>query len=624
MFLFRVAVSFGSHASEANGTAETLGAWTVEPPDGVSTAHTQHATAGIARWAVVQADREVVPIHHRDSGILIAGDVRLHNRSELKAILEVSSTEQISDLEIVRRAFLRWSEDTPRHLVGNFAFAVWDERARRLFAARDHLGIRPLCYRRRRDEMFLASDVRQLFTTVPDIGHRLDLDRLRDRFTHRYRQHGHTYFRDIAVVRPGHALIATAEGLRETRYWLPPLNGGEALTYDQNCERMRSIFRRSVLDCIESDRPIIAHSSGGFDSTTIVMAINEIYQTTTARAPVILASALTPGAECDDGKYIDAVSRQTSFESVQWDALGHQPSQSFDLSLASPVFRSGPGGGPPVDFNLAQERGARVLVGGFGGDEVKLAGGVFRDLVRNLRWGEIARDPAFRRSLSLSWRTIPRAALGFVSPERAVQFLAWFGTRTRVPPAWVGPELRANWRPSTEDLELSDLPWRSHVACDLWSRITRPQVSCLIDSLVLRATNEGLEYRLPYLDPRLIEHLLSVPWDQRFPHVDPRRMARDSLGTLMPRELFHRKGQGSWQAIWAQNCRAMLPATKTLLESESWHSAPYIDLGAARQLVDRVGSLGNAGDPADAIEAANIGAFETWLRAILGYARHPR
>jgi asparagine synthase (glutamine-hydrolysing) len=517
-------------------------------------------------------------------------------------------------------AYLRWSHEAPRKLVGDFAFAIWDDRRRMLYAARDHLGIRPLYYTLIGDQIVVGSDVRQLFPTIYNLRARLNRERILDRLTRRYRRHGQTYFTDIAMLRPGHTMTAvTAASVREDRYWFPPPLLSATTSYEENCEQIQAIFLQAVRDRLDSNRPIVAHSSGGFDSTTIVMAADKIYRDEPDRPSLITASALTPGTECDDGAYIQAVARHVSFETYQWSALSADSTDLTGPSLAAPGLRRGIGGGPRNDMRLAHERNARILLSGFGGDEVKFAGGGFRDLVRNRRWSDLVQDRAFRKSARRSWREIPRLGLGFLSPQSAVKFLVWRRTRAPSPPPWLGKQLRSIWPPPSEALELVDFPWSSHLVCDLWSRATRPHVSCNIDYAVLQAADQGIELRLPYLDVRLVEFILAMPWAQRIPQGDLRRLAHDALGRFTPPELADRVGQGSWMGVWAHNCRTMSLAET--IESGEWHSGDYVERPGVQALLRRVTTSSHS-DPLDAVDLANLAALEAWLREINGYTRH--
>src|SRR5687768_17307782 len=93
----------------------------VIPPDGIRYVASRQAAAGVGRWAVVKRDGLTVPSWDPARGVLFAGDVRLYNRAELLTALDTPELDRAcSDLELARLAYLRWGEESPNHLVGDF------------------------------------------------------------------------------------------------------------------------------------------------------------------------------------------------------------------------------------------------------------------------------------------------------------------------------------------------------------------------------------------------------------------------------------------------------------------------------------------------------------------------
>src|SRR5262249_30383639 len=164
--------------------------------DGRAIASAPLAAAGILRWAVVARDRRVAPIWDAERQLLFVGDVRLYDRDELGRELALgSATADATDAELAWRAYLRWGEDAPRHLLGDFAFVVWNARQRSIFAARDQLGVRPLYYLTNSGGAYFASDVRQLLAITPRASAEIDAQAILERFSRGRRTNGLTFFR---------------------------------------------------------------------------------------------------------------------------------------------------------------------------------------------------------------------------------------------------------------------------------------------------------------------------------------------------------------------------------------------------------------------------------------------
>src|SRR5439155_24142585 len=115
-------------------------------------------------------------------------------------------------------AYERWGEESPARLLGDFAFAIWDAAARRLFCARDHLGIRPLYYHHDGRAFRAASERHALFADnrVP----RTPRSRAMALFlTYQYTEAKETLWSGIEALRPGHRLTVTEGSIREEAYW---------------------------------------------------------------------------------------------------------------------------------------------------------------------------------------------------------------------------------------------------------------------------------------------------------------------------------------------------------------------------------------------------------------------
>src|SRR6266542_6193317 len=118
---------------------------------------------GYAKLAVTPEEQdEQQPLLSPRTGCAVIADARLDNRGEILAGLAGDCPPTASDAELILRAYEAWGVDAPVHLLGDFAFIVWDPRAERLVCARDTSGQRPLFYRVDRGTFAAASEIHQL------------------------------------------------------------------------------------------------------------------------------------------------------------------------------------------------------------------------------------------------------------------------------------------------------------------------------------------------------------------------------------------------------------------------------------------------------------------------------
>ena len=621
MFAIALAASFDEDRPQLDSAGILLDAWPCPAADGRASASAPGAAAGVLRWAVVERDRAVAPLWDAERQLLFVGDVRLYNRSALARELGLGDAAgDVSDAAIAWAAYLRWGEQSPGHLVGDFAFAVWDQCRRSIFAARDHFGVRPLLYSADSRSAYVATDVRQLLALTKTPLAEINAQTVLERFSMFRRTHGLTYFRNISALPPAHTIVIAPGGGRPRRYWFPSFAARRPIGDDDKAE-IRALFHQAVRDRLDSNRAIVAHSSGGFDSSAIVMAADRAYREQPNRPPLVTVSATTLGMPSDDSRYMDAVDRHVQFEGVRWDAL--QPSLA-DIEapvVAYPGVRRGTGGGPRRDLEIARERGARVLLHGFFGDSLMYAFGVPRDMVRARRWRELAGHVASGDGARARARLLVRSMTGFLPPASALRLLSRVDNRSTIrAPRWMGPALRALYPAPAEDLALPEIDWPSHLACELWASMTSPRTATAVDASVAYGIEDGIEVRMPYLDVRLAEKLLAISSEPRWTEgADHRRLNREVLGPLLPEEFSQRRAQGSWMPVWLLGARRMLPSVQRIFADGPWLSAPFLDIEEARSMLADVIARAESAEQRKLFLVTGFGALEAWLRELFRY-----
>jgi hypothetical protein len=170
-----------------------------------------------------------------------------------------------------------------------------------------------------------------------------------------------------------------------------------------------------------------------------------------------------------------------------------------------------------------------------------------------------------------------------------------------------------------EDLDLLDRDWPSHLACELWARVTSPHGSACLDFGVQYGANDGIEVRIPYADVRLTECILRIPADQRLGDGGPWALRQSALGRSMPREFDQRPPQAPWTPVFAHAARCAFPRIADLVGGETWLSAPYVNRDEVKRRLTRLTQDGTKAPERDFTYLAEFGALEAWLRLLLRY-----
>jgi asparagine synthase (glutamine-hydrolysing) len=179
--------------------------------------------------------------------------------------------EPLPDAELILNAYERWGDDCVKHLLGDFAFAIWDDRRKRLFCARDHFGVKPFFYTHTAGSFNFSSALNELKTSTTlneiAVGDYLLFGVNQDQST--------TIFKDIHRLPPGHTLTVENNQIKIQRYWTPSIPAEIRFRDPESyVERFSELLSCAVVDRLRTDRVAVS-MSGGLDSTSLAAIARE-------------------------------------------------------------------------------------------------------------------------------------------------------------------------------------------------------------------------------------------------------------------------------------------------------------------------------------------------------------
>ena len=242
-----------------------------------------------------------------DGQVWIAADARIDGREDLARELGLNLEVLASpDCDLILHAYARWGDRCVEHLIGDFAFAIWDARARTLFAARDHFGIKPFYYAHVRGGLVVGNTLNAV-RLHPGVSDRLNELAVADYLLFEFNQDfATTTFADVQRLPPAHALTWRAGQVSVRRYWSLPCD--EVIRYRRvrdYVERFGDLFERAVRDRVRSSRASVFFS-GGLDSTSVAGTVRRISPATELRAYTVVYESLVPD---DEGRYAGIAAR---------------------------------------------------------------------------------------------------------------------------------------------------------------------------------------------------------------------------------------------------------------------------------------------------------------------------
>ena len=218
-----------------------------------------------------ESEREQQPFS-LDGKVWITADARIDGRDELKRKLEAEDCTGLAaatDPELILHAYRAWGEDCLQHLIGDFAFAIWDGPRQRLLCARDHFGVKPFFYARM-GQCLVFSNTLNCVRRHPAVSDTMnDLSIADFLLFEMFQDPGATAFADIHRLPPAHRLTWSANGLELRNYWTLPADlGVRYRSAGDYVEHFRELLGMAVADRLRTNR-VGVEMSGGLDSPAV-------------------------------------------------------------------------------------------------------------------------------------------------------------------------------------------------------------------------------------------------------------------------------------------------------------------------------------------------------------------
>src|SRR5947209_8511795 len=292
-----------------------------------------------------------------DGRTWITADARIDARAELMADLGVRDCDArrtIRDEELILRAYASWGEDCVRHLIGDFAFAIWDGRQQRLLCARDRFGVKPFFYAQIPDGLVFSNTFRSV-RLHPRVSNELNEQAIGDFLLFgRNLDSSTTGFAQIRRLPPAHQLVWSRGRPVLSRYWTfqPP----PELKYRRRADYLAhfsQLLRSAVCDRLRTNR-VAVFMSGGLDSTTVAATAKEVLTARHAsfdlRAITAVCGRLIP---CQEGKYASQAADALGIRIHYFNTDNFHPYEPCDAPVA---VQADPVHAPFVASGLGQLR----------------------------------------------------------------------------------------------------------------------------------------------------------------------------------------------------------------------------------------------------------------------------
>ncbi|MBD3282361.1 MAG: asparagine synthase (glutamine-hydrolyzing) [Candidatus Portnoybacteria bacterium] len=467
---------------------------------------------GQARLSIIDLITGNQPMKDKESDIWIVLNGEIYNYIELKKELSKKGYQFYtnSDTEVVLKAYLEYGKETPKHLDGMFSFAIWSEKNKELFIARDRFGQKPFYYTKDNiGNFFFASEIKSLFASKKILGV-LDQATIDNYLSLLYVPAHKTVFKNINVLEPGHSIIYKNNKLKKEKYWNISFDTIK-ISKEEAKKEIRRLFENAVKRRMRADVPLGLFLSGGIDSTIIayLMQKNSSEKINTFSAGFENHINELPFAKEASEKFgtnhHEIQIKKGLTESLM--KVSEYYDEPFADSSNIPTFL----------ISQFSKNKIKVALGGDGSDELFLGYGWY--------------------SKFLGSHFFNRIKKAFYDPyDQYIKSIQYFSRNERRE-LWGGESyLNKNFlnheqsgEEAIEKINFFDI--KNYLPGDILTKLDRSSMMT------------SLELRNPFLDHHLAEFVFKLPWSYKFEGSKGKRILIEAFEDILPKSI-HRKKQG--------------------------------------------------------------------------------
>lgn len=567
---------------------------------------------GIGRrllWTTPESLHEQCPLVSANGSLILTADARLDNRDQLITNLGLTQTQhsanQLSDGDLILAAYNKWGEACPNHLLGDFAFAIWDAYRQYLFCARDHFGVKPFYYYSAGEGFAFATEIKALLT-LPQVPSRLNEAKVAEHLANLDSDPTITFYQNILRLPPGHSLTVHASGVTLQSYWQLDANIQELQlsSTEEYTHQFLEHFTEAVRCRLRSAFPIGSMLSGGLDSSSITCIARQLLDNSDSPRETLhtFSARFDRVSASDERSYQDAVLATGNYKShiLRGDQLG--PLASYeevvwhrDAAVMAGNFRLNWG-----LYEIAKQNNVRVILDGWDGDSTVSHGNEYlRELARSGHWLTLARETyAYGKRYDLPWQQVlfkwfwryglRPSLVSLFKPVQAITPLAYTPQPNAMLkdlpllPKFIG---RTGLDYKLQHLQLSppQTERESHY------RLIMANIhSSMFDLLDSAGGAFSVDLRYPFFDQRLVEFCLSLPPYQKLHQGWGRFVLRNAINGVVPRSLQWRPDKSNLQPSFEFTFKTYEQSTiKSVLFEHSETIDRYVDVLALRDIYQR-------------------------------------
>jgi asparagine synthase (glutamine-hydrolysing) len=507
------------------------------------------------------------PFWSQDKRYVIVYNGELYNYKDLKFELQraVHGTNQVpyifsttSDTEVVLAAFIRWGNKCLDYFNGMYAFAIYDTHLKKTIIAKDRLGVKPLYYYFGDEGFAFASEIRALLHS----GFKnffLNKDVIAEYAMYQTVFAPNTIIKGIKQLLPGHLIEIEKESAQLIQYYSinKISNLSDDLSYQEVCNKVNELLTHAVERRMISDVPFGAFLSGGIDSSALVGLMSKV-----STSKINTFNVSFDESEFSESIYAKLIAKKFNTQHYEIKLKPIDFLNDLPQALLAMDHPSGDGPNTFIVSKATKNAGITMALSGIGGDELFAGYDVFKRMFELKNKTYLNAIPSSVRKtigyfIQKKQNTVSGAKIRELLSESAINFNSAYPlTRSLFTKRELHQLIQFGNSQNNINAIISHT---AQIEAHLLSAVSINEISTYLHNTLLRDTDQmsmavALEVREPFLDYKLLEFVLSVKDEFKYPHT-PKKLLTDSLGDLLPKEIINRPKMGftlPWK-IWLKN-----------------------------------------------------------------------
>ncbi|MCD6185849.1 MAG: asparagine synthase (glutamine-hydrolyzing) [Deltaproteobacteria bacterium] len=529
-------------------------------PDDYGTYFKNNVGLAHRRLSIIDIAGGHQPMCNEDGTVWIVFNGEIYNFQDLRREhLENHEFKTRCDTEVILHLYEEYGEKCIEYLRGMFAFAIWDEKKRKLLIVRDRFGIKPLYYAKTAKGFIFASELKAILKTDA-VPRKIDKEALNLYLSFRYVPGSRTMIDGVQKLEPAQYLIYQNGHTVVRQYWDLNFHKDQGQPEEYYADKLTDLLKEAIEMRLISEVPLGAYLSGGLDSSFMVGLMSQV-----AGEPVKTFTAGFDGGWHDESSYADIVAKAfgTDHRLLKTEADALSVLKKVIWHLDEPLADAATI--PTFLLSKLTKKYVTVILSGEGADELLAGYDKYKLMLYADKYSPSFCGPLFSAFSNLFQKNI-KLQRGFnllcAKDRKKANYLDFFSVFTnQEKQLLLGPELKDLIKDLDEPEKIVNrYLYEEERGGDFLDRLMYLDIKTWLPNDVLLKNDKmtmahSLEARVPFLDHKFAEFLITIPSKYKLKGLVEKHILRKAMKGLVPKTIINRRKHGFTVPIaqWMQN-----------------------------------------------------------------------